>query len=275
MADETPVIRNYESAPVIETVLSIQFRPITKFSVPHFGLYWKVIREKYPRSELRPPILHLIEEFGSAQTKTTLPPSWVELPSESLIRCWFMEEKQNFFLQVQQDRFLFNWQKLNLTDQYPRYSQIRPRFMQEWERFCSFLESENLGTPQVDQCEVTYVNHIDYPSDQEAYSELKNIVSYWSGLSSGTFLPQPDKVNIQVRYAIPDNSGRLYIALQPVIRTRDAKEVLQLNVTARGAPSSSKSEDIFEWLDLGRKWVVEGFTDFTTKQMHKLWGRDR
>jgi hypothetical protein len=69
-----------------------------------------------------------------------------------------------------------------------------------------------------------------------------------------------------------DNQGRLYVSIQPVIRARDALEVLQLNLTARGAPASSKTEDVFKWLDLGRQWIVEGFTDFTTNEMHKLWG---
>jgi hypothetical protein len=71
------------------------------------------------------------------------------------------------------------------------------------------------------------------------------------------------------------NQGRLYISLQPVIRARDAMEVLQLNLTARGAPASSKTDDAFEWLDLGRQSIVEGFTDFTTEEMHNLWGLQR
>ena len=39
--------------------------------------------------------------------------------------------------------------------------------------------------------------------------------------------------------------------------------------------SSSKTEDVFNWLDLGRKWIVQGFTDFTTDEMHREWGLER
>ena len=50
-------------------------------------------------------------------------------------------------------------------------------------------------------------------------------------------------------------------------------EVLQLDVSATGRPTSSKTPDILEWLDLGREWVVKGFADFTTPEMHMKWRR--
>lgn len=36
VADTVPTIRNFGNAPVIETVLSIQFKPIPGFTIPHF-----------------------------------------------------------------------------------------------------------------------------------------------------------------------------------------------------------------------------------------------
>lgn len=271
MANPVPVIRTFKNAPVIETVLSIQFAPIPNFSLPHFGLYWKEIRNEFRDCQVKPPILHLVEEFGPGPVQR--PPSFnLELSSERAIRYWFIEEKGNSFLQLQQDRLLYNWQKVNPDDKYPRYQEIRSKFFEEWRRFCAFLENEKLSQPEVDQCEVTYVNHIEYTAGTESCGELNKVVAYWSGRSSGSFLPEPEKVNINVRYLMPENRGRLYISLQPVIRTRDAMEVLQLNLTSRGAPASSKTEEIFDWLDLGREWIVQGFTDFTTETMHDLWG---
>jgi uncharacterized protein (TIGR04255 family) len=272
VAEQTPIIRSFKNAPVIETVLSIQFAPISKLTIPYLGLYWDRVRAEFKRFELKPPIQHIVEDFGPGP-RPAIPPIAFNLVTEPEIRCWFIEEKGNCFIQLQQDRFLYNWQRVQQNDVYPRYEKTRATFLKEWQGFCSFLESENLGSPEVDQCEVTYVNHIPYDAGWNTYGELNKVVSYWSGRSSGNFLPDPNKVNMSIRYLMPDDKGRLYITLQPVI-TRDAIEVLQLNLTARGAPTSSKTEDIFRWLDFGRQWVVEGFTDFTSKEMHKNWGRE-
>ena len=78
---------------------------------------------------------------------------------------------------------------------------------------------------------------------------------------------------MQLSYCLEENAGRLYVAFIPVIRARDGKEVLQMTLTARGAPKSSSDEDVFGWLDLGRKWIVRGFADFTTAEMHNIWGK--
>jgi len=272
VAERTPIIRTFKNAPVIETVLSIQFAPLSKLTIPYLGLYWERIRTEFKRFEPKPPIQHIIEEFGPGPHPLG-PPLALQLVATPEVRCWFIEEKGNYFIQLQQDRLLYNWQRVQQNDVYPRYEKIRAKFYQEWKRFCSFLEDENIGTPEVDQCEVTYVNHIPYGVGWSTFGELHKVVSYWSGRSSGNFLPDPNKVNLNIRYLMPENKGRLYISLQPVI-TRDAVEVLQLNLTARGAPTSSKTDDVFRWLDLGRQWVVEGFTDFTSKEMHKIWGRE-
>jgi len=273
MNEPVPVVRSFKRAPVIETVLSIQFTPISGFSIRHFGLYWSQIRHEFPRTETKPPILHLTEDFGAGGLKQSSPPLFDWIP-EQVIRCWFLNEKRTAFLQLQHDRLLFNWQKIDDKDEYPRYPKLRGKFLEEWLRFSSFIESERLGKLAVDQCEVTYVNHIPYGEGWSSYNELDKVIPLWSGRTSGDFLKAPEKVGINVQYVMPENKGRLYVSLQPVITTKDGKEVLQLNLTARGAPASSSTADVFQWLDFGREWVVKGFTDFITTEMHKLWGRE-
>lgn len=273
MSESVTELRRFNKAPVIETVLSIQFNPIKGFSIAHFGLYWNRIRREFAKPETRQPVAHIVEHFGPKATEQPLF-SQGEITPEQLVRCWFLDANRSSFLQLQPDRLIFNWQVIEAGDPYPRYPQIRARFYNEWRRFMEFLRDEQLEIPHVDQCEVTYVNHIEYHDGWDSYGELNKVIAPWSGKTSEGFLQAPEKIGLNVQYIIDDNRGRLYISLQPVIRRRDNKEVLQLNLTARGAPSSSQTEDIFQWLDLGRKWVVNGFTDFVTPEMHKRWGRE-
>jgi hypothetical protein len=70
-----------------------------------------------------------------------------------------------------------------------------------------------------------------------------------------------------------DKKGRLHVNLQPVVRLDDRRPVLQLSLTARGTPESSRIEDILAWFDLGHEWVVSGFADFTKAALHDLWER--
>ena len=258
--------------PVDEVALSIQFPVIPRFNVAHFGLYWQQIRADFPRYEVRSPISNVVENVGTgARISRQL---GIELLSTPEIRSWYIDQSGNRLLQIQHDRFVHNWRKISGTEHYPRYPKIRDDVAKEWSRFCDFLKTESLDYPKVNQCEVTYVNHIEYEKGWNGYGELdKVIATLVIPKSKGRFLPSPESIGMQVTYLLEENAGRLHVSVTPVIRARDGKEVLQLSLTARGAPKSSSEEDIFAWLDLGRKWVVRGFADFTTDSMHKNWGK--
>lgn len=255
-----PSLPDFDNPPVIETVLGIQFTPLQSFSVPHYGLYWQKIKNRYTRFELHPPIATSIKDVMNL------------VPSQNF-RCWFIDESQNNLIQVQQDRFVLNWRKVRGDETYPHYEIIRPQFEQEWIRFCEMLAAEAIAPPEVNQCEVTYVNHIEFDNDLKSCSDVSRLIASWSGANSGAFLPKADKVILNTSYAMHEKKGRLRISMQPVLRARDGMELLQLDVSATGRPTSSKTVDILDWLDLGREWVVKGFTDFTTTEMHSKWRR--
>lgn len=258
--------------PVDEVALSLQFAPIAGFSVPHFGLFWEKVRNEYPRFETQPPIANVTEQFGSgAAIGRQVGLAFVTVPE---IRCWYLDQSGSRLIQVQHDRFVLNWRKVIGTESYPRYPVLRERLQEEWGRFCDFLRDEKLDRPKINQCEVLYVNNIEYEKGWSGYGELdKVIAALATPKPRNRFLPHPERVTMQVTYRLEENAGRLHVSVVPVIRARDGKEVLQMTLTARGAPKSTSDEDVFAWLDLGRKWVVRGFADFTTETMHNVWGK--
>lgn len=263
---------DFAQPPVDEVALSLQYPPIAGFNVTHFGLFWQCIRGDYPKSEIKPPIPNVTEEFGPGAAFTRqMKFALLELPE---IRCWYLDECRNRLVQVQRDRFVINWRKVTGTETYPRYPDVRDRLEREWRRFCDFLTSEGLERPQINQCEVLYVNNIEYDKGWSGYGQLDQVIAALATpKAKNRFLPAPERMTMNVIYPFGENAGRLYVNFSPVLRARDGKEVLQMTLTARGAPRSSSDDDVFAWLDLGRKWVVRGFADFTTDTMHKVWGK--
>lgn len=262
----------YLNPPVDETALSIQFAPISGFDIRHFGLYWAEVQNDYPNFQIQHPLPSQIEQFDSNPRRQQLA---FQLVSEPEIRSWYLDETGNRLFQIQRDRLVYNWRRVLGNESYPRYPSLRKSLASEWDRFCNFLKKYNLASPQANQCEVMYVNHIEYGEDWNGAGDLNKVIAPWAPPRAGTFLPLPERVNMEVHYRFPDNSGRLHVSLQPVIRSRDVKEVLQLNLVARGAPKSPSDEDIFSCLDNGREWVVKGFADFTSESMQQLWGRKK
>lgn len=254
--------------PVNEVALSVQFGPIADFG-PYPGVYWAGNRSLFERAEILPPLASVTEELGKPVARARL---GVKFSTDPDARFWLLRAGGTQLVQIQSDRFVFNWRQVDGTEIYPRYPAIRDLFEQEWDRFCAFLRAEKLASPEVNQCEVTYVNHIDYDAGWSGYGELSRVIEPWCGRSSGNFLPAPERASVEAHYRLPDDRGRLHVSVEPVVRGRDSQEVLQITLTARGAPASGSMGDLLEWMDLGRRWVVNGFVDFTTQQMHNRWG---
>jgi uncharacterized protein (TIGR04255 family) len=273
MSSDGRTLPDFENPPVTETVLDVCFNPLAKWGIPHFGLYWQAIRGEYPNFKDKPPILLQRESFGAKELRPLT--IAFELMNQPEARCWFEDKTGARLIQIQHDRFIHNWRKTEERDEYPRYDLvIRPAFEVEWRRYLNFLDREQIGRPEVQQCEVQYINHIDL-TGWESFATLIEGVRQWPGTSAESFLPVPESLSVTTTYLMPENAGRLRIISQPAIRSSDGRPLIQLNLVARGRPASSETEDILRWFDLGREWIVNGFSDFTSTEMHKFWKRIR
>jgi len=261
---------DFENPPVTETILSVQFAPLRGLTLPYMGLFWGQVRSQYPTQEVKPPLSPVIEDFSSPPTAPSL---GIEVSSEPDARFWLVDGTSTQLIQIQRDRFIRNWRKGEApNDAYPRYDELRPRFEHDWLSFVGFLEREKLGTPEVNQCEVTYINHIGLGTGWNSLSDAHRVLTVLKAQEGREFLPEPEMVIVNVRFVMPERRGRLHVSAQPAIRRQDGSAVMQLTLTARGRPESSRLEDIVAWFNLGHDWIVHGFVDLTTPEMHQIWG---
>ena len=266
---------DFKNPPLTEIVLSLQFDPIEGLSTPYIGVLWNHFRERLPLIEEQPPLLPTFERF-----EMPAPPS-VEVVFEDkppIRRVWFLNDEKTELVQIQPDRFIHNWRKVSGQEIYPRYESIRDKFRQEVDELADFLSKEKLGSLKINQCEVTYINHIEASGVWENHGQLDRILRYWNNLSGTTFLPEPEDISARVRYIIPDDQGkpigRLNAIMQSGRKKKDNSPVYILNLTARGSPLSDDITGAFRFFNLGRNWIVKGFSEITTEVMQqKVWRR--
>lgn len=264
---------SYGRPPVIETVLGVQFKQIMEWNIPHIGLFWQTIRDSFPRFEIHPPLKPEIESFDSPDLKS--PQATIEISNIFPLRCWYLSDDDHEVLQVQGDRFLFNWRQGESDSEYPRYEEsVRPAFEKHWSHFLKFLKSEGMEQPDILQCEVTYVNHIPKGEGWDTAGDWNHVAKPLVGDNAREFLPDPETGSFRFNYTMSEKKGRLRVSGSQAVRKQDGRQIIVLELTARGKPDSSSTSDILSWLDLGREWVVRGFTDITTEKMHQIWQRE-
>jgi uncharacterized protein (TIGR04255 family) len=261
----------FSMPPVTETVLGIEFHRLAKWHSPYSGLLWSRFRDKFPKLDVKPALASQLEVIGATNPQPE--PQFILL-AEPDIRCWFVDKDGRSLIQVQSNRFTYNWRKTSAGDLYPQYEDgIRPEFKSALQEFLKFLKDEDLGVVQVLQCEVSYFNHLEIGKGWQSAEDIKRVFACWSGGSNNEFLRTPENVSFDMNYRMAEDRGRLRVSLKPGVRNSDGVEVLQLALTARGKPEDSSIDSILSWMDLGREWVVRGFADLTTPSMHALWQR--
>lgn len=264
---------DFRRPPLVETVLSIQFQPLQRFSLVHVGLLWHKFRSTFPLIEEHAPLRAVSETFGGPA------PGRVEVPTEAeppLPRVCFLNESKSELIQIQADRFIHSWRKTGaVSTPYPRYERIRTNFRHEVREFHEFLADERLGSVAVDQCEITYVNHIEPCQAWHSHGRIEGVLRNWTG-QPRSFLPELEDGSIQQRFVIRSGSdrplGRLHASLTPAWKSAGKSPILDLTLTARGSPLDEGIDGAFDFFDLGREWIVKGFLDLTTADMHRAWG---
>jgi len=264
MSNKLPV---FENPPLEEMVIGVQFAPLKGFRISHFGLFWSLIRDRYPLTEDETPLAHVLEIAEKRPAKSTIRFEKLPLP-----RCWYLDSTGSTLLQLQSDHFLRNWRRSAAMEEYPRYVNLIRDFRGELDGFMRFTEVEDIGAVAINQCELTYVNHVEW-AEQGDEVDLANVFSpFRSNLETGSFRDM-ETIEFAMRVKLPENRGRLHISVNPAFRGRDMKLVHVLTMTARGTPSEAGLQQVFDWFDLAHEKILERFEEITSPTMHASWGK--
>jgi uncharacterized protein (TIGR04255 family) len=188
-----------------------------------------------------------------------------------LRRVFFIKPPGNFLIQLQQTRLLHNWRKINDTDEYPRFDAAFEKFIWSWIKFNEFLESANLPSPKPEIWELTYINHIAdngarFPQDVWEY------LGFYEKSPQATTAMEASAMTIQFAWPLPDNIGILSLDVKHGNRVDDRREVLLMELTARGAATADGTE-MSSWFGIAHDAIVNTFDKLTTNRAHELWGK--
>ena len=185
-----------------------------------------------------------------------------------LPRVWFIDPKGHHLLQVQRDRFHYNWKKVDDADEYPSYEKVIIEFERYLDLFRGFLKAEDVGEINFRQYELTYVNHIGATNGLDVLGENKLLVDHVRAEGKERFLPEPENFNWRASFALPDSNGRLHMQAQTALR-KEGDRLVRLDLTARGIPTDNSEVARRPWFDLAHEWITHGFTDLTASEVQK------
>lgn len=261
----------YDNPPLMEVVCGVTFHNLNNFIATHFGILWGLFQPDFPKAEEVAPLdspIELIEgqTFRETMEFTNIPP---------LPRQMFISQDGRNVIQVQRDRFFFNWRKLDLDDTYPRYENVYSEFQNKLNTFENFVNKAGMKLIPI-QYELTYLNHIVENDFWKNISELANVFPQLQlKIKNGLIIEEPENINSRISFLLPDKLGRLHVTIKTgAKRKSDNKKIVTFELTARGFNNNSNLTEMAKWFNIAREWIVKGFTDLTSKEIQKdAWKR--
>lgn len=263
-----PQVVTFDEPPVAEVALSVQTAPAAGLQTAHMGAFWETaLRSEYPLTQDQPAAPPSVEAFESASWAPTVM-FGVGVP---MGRQWYLSADQTRLVQIQNDRLVLNWRRLQLQE-YPHYDQLRAELERVATLWGAFLEARGLPRQPVVQAEVTYVNQIPVEAPLADLSDIGALLRVlrpdWP-LQLGT----PEIVQIDQRFRLDGPDGkpaRLYLTVAPGLLPGGA-DYLSLNLVIRGAPAGPTTADALVWMDFGHNQIVNAFADITSEAMRRKW----
>ena len=250
----------FENPPIDEVMCSILFNPITDLRAGHLGILW---------NKFRP-------DFSGIEDQNLLNPVSAEdlnnLEKPPLPRVWFEHEDENELIQMQFNRFIYNWRKRRPSDKYPGYRKFMDNFEMYLSHFQKFLEEEQLGAVVPNQYEIVYIDNILENEGWETISDLDKVFpNFISYKGQNIFPANISEINWQMAFGLPDDSGQLQLSIRNARRVVDNRHLLRVEFRAI---SNQPYKEMRRWFDSVHDVIFNLFSNLVNDEIQeKYWGR--
>ena len=263
----------YDRPPVTEVALTVTFERAAEFGALDLAALAKRWEDILPRAEEEPLLPHMgyrsdddfLEAMFGIEETANYPP-----------RLWLQNDSGNQVVQIQYDRLVVNWLKGDdAKEDYPRYTKIRARLVDSWKRLIDACVELGSDEPVPHLCEVKYINHLGSEQGWSHPRDTERLIRVWSGLEEGSFLPQDHLSLFSFHCHFPEQRAGSLTIDGMCSGDPEGETSMELCLTARGYALEEDFDSALDFMDYGRRWIVEGFTDITTETAHEIWGRTR
>lgn len=260
----------FAAPPIVELVLGAQFSPLTKLTAGHFGRFWSELGPDWVEPSDGPVIADRFELFdqprGSRRDASPFPLEAL-LPGRFLIE----HRSKDRLIQIQSTRFHLNWRRHD--DFYPSYKSLINEFENTFTRFSEFAKRSGLGTPILNQWELTYVDSFPRGVYWESPADWPKILP---SLFSNLFPTDGLGIVLEHRaaewsYEIEPKRGRLHIAARSGRWGGQREDSLLLEMTARGPIGKGGADGLRAGLDVGHQAAFGTFQRVVDTELQRRW----
>lgn len=247
----------FDAPPLDEVTIGRQFLHRSDFLIPHFGAYWERVRDRLPKVAHAPPIVDGAEQSEVMEEFAFLP------------RVWLLTADEAQLVQLQQNRFHYNWRRRGETSTYVRFKNVLADALLYWDALDSAVDEMTGKRLQPTRAELTYVNFLEIEGVKSAGEVMERSLKDFRWNSSSRHLRSPSGAVHNVSFKVPDIDALLTVNAATATRASTKAKGVKLDLSVRGKCDDQHSFE--SWAKKAHEFLLSSFVDLTTPEMHKLW----
>jgi len=244
------------SPPVVETAITVQFADLANWKSVHHGLYFERVRDRFPDFEQISELAPIIESFPPAPRQLK-----IQLSQRAAEGCAsYTNRAKTELIRIQKNRFAYHWIRSE-DGTYPHFVLNSQIWIEEFGRFLTFCNDENVGEVVPVLCEVQYVNHLLPMNGESATILLEQVF----GINLGNF----EALSLNRTYILGENHGRIYAEIQSAYDD-SGQPMLEFKLTAR---LHHNEADLYSTMQQAHDHLIKHFEHLTVKETRRAkWG---
>lgn len=251
----------YERPPLREVSFGMSFAALQGFRAAHYGVFWSRLGREFTETFDKPVV-------GDVRATLSSSEEWFPLP-----RVWYVHRDKAQLVQLQPNRFYFNWRKVTPQTPYPRFEMLEPLFQDHVSKLGTFVAEQGLGDLQIEGVELTYTNHI---FQGEAWTDVQDIAKVFPDLG---WRPREKPMGRAAGFAwtaVFDSAhGKLNVTINHGTVPEDpSKQLFVLELRATHSRTGLTIAEMRTWLRAANELIVGAFEDLTSARLQKeVWKR--
>ena len=249
----------FKEPPLIEIVFQIVFPTIDGFGPAHIGIFWTQLRDAFPT----------IQAAARVGLLTNLNVGSGTFPDN---RVWLVHKDSSQVIQIQDDRFMFNWRKTGESDGYPGFETLYPIFLDYFGRFVEFLDGEDLCPASATGFELTYINHI-YEGVWEKWDDIGAVFPAFDWTDNPAKMPPLKGLRQFAHCDLPDNEGELSITIDSRTHKQTQQKLINYEIKVTGSERDIALDSLDNVFLRAHERLVQTLVAMTSRAAQKSWKR--